>query len=229
MCDKTDVALNRLQKLIDGSGKTRQQIANDLYCDTSTITKHYKGDRNITTEYLVKYAKYFGVSVDYLLGLSNTPSYDTNLRAVCDYTGLSNDAVKTLHKFSDNKYMYDEVLNLFLGKKCSSDFCYFCGLIMEYKSNYEELVDFKEKIIKTHRQRAITDIDKIVDLSIQLDVIRDNRDICEFRLQKIIHEFLNTYCDEILEREMDIDYDYIEYYNFTQDLIDNRGKSNGDN
>ena len=69
--------LARFRALVDRE-KTRNGIAKKmteqgLDCKISTINKHYNGDRKISTEYVIKYAKYFGVSTDYLLGLSNVP------------------------------------------------------------------------------------------------------------------------------------------------------------
>ena len=50
MCDK-NITTVRLRQLIENSGKTRKEIAEQLKCDTSTITKHYNGDRDITTDF----------------------------------------------------------------------------------------------------------------------------------------------------------------------------------
>ena len=97
MCDKSGVNLQRFKKLIDDSGKSRQELAEIFGCDTSTITKHYNGDRGITTDYLIKYAEYFGVSADYLLGLSDVPTTNAEIQAICKYTGLSYAAVERLH------------------------------------------------------------------------------------------------------------------------------------
>lgn len=99
---KSTFRLERLRELIDQSGKTRQELADLLGCDNSTITKHYNGDRSVTTKYLIKYARHFGVSADYLLGLSDTKTSDTTLRSVCDYTGLSEEVVETLSKYREN-------------------------------------------------------------------------------------------------------------------------------
>lgn len=52
--------------------------------------------RNVGAEDIAKLAKHYGVSADYLLGLSNTPSTDLEIKAVCDYTGLSTASVKRL-------------------------------------------------------------------------------------------------------------------------------------
>lgn len=104
----TDKKLERLRKLIDNSGKTRQELATALECDTSMVTKHYNGDRAVSVDFLVKYARYFNVTTDYLLGLSESQTTDTNLNAVCKYTGLSENVVQ---KIQDRKK------NIFF-KKC---------------------------------------------------------------------------------------------------------------
>ena len=98
ICDKNSVIIERFQELVNSSGKTRQTIAKDLSCDTSTVTKQYNGDMNISVDYLVKYAKYFNVSTDYLLGLTNEATNNTEMRAITDYTGLSGKAINNLNK-----------------------------------------------------------------------------------------------------------------------------------
>ena len=100
---KNSFNLENLRKLIDT--KTREEIATALKCDTSLITKHYNDQRIITVDYLIKYAGYFNVSVDYLLNKTdNKIAVDTDegklIRSICDYTGLSENAVNRLHSFS---------------------------------------------------------------------------------------------------------------------------------
>ena len=74
---KETMELGRFRKLVDKEksrdSMSKKMAEQGLSCNTSTITKHYNGDRSISTEYVIKYAKYFGVSTDYLLGLSNVP------------------------------------------------------------------------------------------------------------------------------------------------------------
>lgn len=49
-------------------------------------------------ESLYKLAKYFGVSSDYLLGLTDVQTVSTDLRAVCEYTGLNESALKQIER-----------------------------------------------------------------------------------------------------------------------------------
>lgn len=56
----------KLTKLIDNSGKTRQEIADDLgFRSKSNVTYYEKSDKLPKTEILLKFCKYFGVSLDY--------------------------------------------------------------------------------------------------------------------------------------------------------------------
>ena len=211
MCDKTDIALNRLQKLIDGSGKTRQQIANDLYCDTSTITKHYKGDRNITTDYLVKYAKYFGVSVDYLLGLSNTPSYDTNLRAVCDYTGLNEKAVNTL-KLDLSKNCVVDILNFLLSSEGFSDFYDLCNSLSALPNYYSRLAGYKQYIIKEYNYHDEIPKEKQEHYDEDLYIYFENKkylDLNIFNIEQAIQNIQEKYSGNKYIKYRDINADSI--------------------
>lgn len=93
MIDKIGIVLVRLRNLIDNTTVSRKVIADKIGCDVSTVTKHYNGDRNLTIDYVIKYAKYFNVSADYLLGLSEAKTSDKDLQYVCNFTGLSEESV----------------------------------------------------------------------------------------------------------------------------------------
>ena len=115
LSDKNSICLDRLKKLIDTT--TREEIAKSLNCDTSLITKHYNGDRNITLDYAVKYAKYFDVSLDYLAGISNekialNDEKGILLRKIYEYTGLSSHAVEILETLKSFGYTnYCDLIN----------------------------------------------------------------------------------------------------------------------
>ena len=44
-------------------------------------------------------ADFYGVSLDYLLGKTDIKSFDTDLKSVCEYTGLSEQAVENIWSF----------------------------------------------------------------------------------------------------------------------------------
>ena len=99
------VDTQRLKSLID-TIKSRQIIADEIGCDVSTITKHYNGNNPVDLEMLYKYANYFGVSTDYLLGLSDVATVDDVEEVVycknCKFRYTHTCFAK--HETSDNDY-----------------------------------------------------------------------------------------------------------------------------
>lgn len=101
MCDKMNITVARLRQLIDETELPRQAIADEMGCDVSTITKHYNGTRNLTIDFIAMYARYFNVSSDYLLGLSEVRTVSPDTAMICRVTGLDDKAVRTLSEIND--------------------------------------------------------------------------------------------------------------------------------
>lgn len=99
-----------LKQAIDNSRMTREQIADKVQCDTSTITKYYNGDRCPKADVIIKLAKLFNVSTDYLLGITRTATTDKDMRFICDYTGLDEKTVKILNTLKENDKYINSVM-----------------------------------------------------------------------------------------------------------------------
>ena len=61
----------RIRDMREDSDLTQREIAEYLHCDQSLYSKYERGERVIPLEVIVKLAKYYGTSVDYLLGLTD--------------------------------------------------------------------------------------------------------------------------------------------------------------
>lgn len=101
MCDKYGVILERFKEY--ARNYTREEIAKGINCDTSLVTKHFNGDRSITIDYAIKYAKFFNITVDYLVGLSDVATPDTDMLAISKYTGLNGQTISFLHDWVERK------------------------------------------------------------------------------------------------------------------------------
>ena len=66
-----------------------------------TFTKYLHDGAECGIFYLKKIANYYGVSTDYLLGLTDVKAPETNLRAICEYTGLTETAVEAIRLFKE--------------------------------------------------------------------------------------------------------------------------------
>ena len=69
-----DIMLDRLYELRKARNITQQRLAVDLGVDQASISSYESGKYLPTVEVLIKIAHYFGVSTDYLLGLSDVKS-----------------------------------------------------------------------------------------------------------------------------------------------------------
>lgn len=76
-------------------------LAKKLGIHPHMISFYVNGDRVPKIERLIEMSKIFGVTVDYLIGNTDTPTMDNDIRLICDYTGLSSDFVEMLHEHND--------------------------------------------------------------------------------------------------------------------------------
>lgn len=104
--DTMEYFSERLKKLREEKGISQTELGEALGISRSSISFYEKSERVPDIELLSDMARYFEVPVDYLLGLSNAKSTnEPELKAICDYTGLSEEAVKILHEqINDNGY-----------------------------------------------------------------------------------------------------------------------------
>ena len=61
----------RIRDLREDQDLKQKQIAEYLLCDKSLYSKYERGERELPLRLAVKLAEYYGVSMDYLLGLTD--------------------------------------------------------------------------------------------------------------------------------------------------------------
>ena len=86
----------KLKKLRKAEGMTQQVLADEFNIKQDDISRYENDKQELNLYILSLYCKRFKVSADYLLGLTENPTVDTDVRAVCDYTGLSEEAIHCL-------------------------------------------------------------------------------------------------------------------------------------
>lgn len=235
MCDK-NITTVRLKQLIENSGKTRKEIAEQLKCDTSTITKHYNGDRDITTDFLIKYANLFDVSADYLLGLSDTPTTDKDIQFICDYTGLSERAIEVLSIYNNNKRTKNKLTPIINKLLKSHKLPFICWCIDDFSEAIEQKNNVLDCLMTEDLRLSENNEDK-ENVIEQYKKLTDKADLSLFRLQETITDFTKICCwntlKEVYKKE-DIFNDVINnYIGEEEDVFVNYlevdGENNGNN
>lgn len=86
----------RLGELRNEKGLSQEELSSAVQIDRGTIAKYETQKRIPSYEHLTSFAVFFGVSTDYLLGLTDNKTTNTELQSVCEYTGLSDTAIQAL-------------------------------------------------------------------------------------------------------------------------------------
>jgi transcriptional regulator with XRE-family HTH domain len=63
----------RIRDLREDNDLTQSQIAKYLMCDQSLYSKYERGERAVPLEIIVKLAKFYKTSVDYIVCLTDDP------------------------------------------------------------------------------------------------------------------------------------------------------------
>lgn len=99
--------LRRFRELSNKSNKSYDELAAEFGATRQTVSKWITGESIPNIDALFKMAKFFNVSTDYLLGISNTVSADANVKAAMEYTGLTEAAIERLHGGFDYPEYYE--------------------------------------------------------------------------------------------------------------------------
>lgn len=110
----------RLKSARVKAGQTQEDIAKLLRVQRQVISYFENGSRTPNIDDLIKLAEIFGTSTDYLLGLTDAQSTDLEVKYICDYTGLSEEAVSELHNnkelingCNDERAIIDETIRMY--------------------------------------------------------------------------------------------------------------------
>lgn len=85
---------SRIMQLRYARGESQEDVANGIGESRETVRNWEVGTRKLKAESIIKLARYFDVSSDYLLGLSDVKAANADTQAVCEYTGLSEAALQ---------------------------------------------------------------------------------------------------------------------------------------
>lgn len=177
----------RLRKLIEDNNITQNQLSGILGKTRQAINNYTLGNTAPDADTLIKLSEYFNVSVDYLIGVSNVKTIDKDIKFICDYTGLSENAVKKLHLLkieSVQGYIESDIeikgFTELVKKKIIEDE----EMINSTKRDAKELLDLLSKLIEDGKHN-------IFDVIIELELYLKKLD-SDLRLYNFVNENAET-------------------------------------
>lgn len=98
----------RIRALRENLGLTQLDLAKELNVKRQTVAQWENGERDLKTGYIIALAKFFNVTSDYLLGLSD---YKTETKAdIGMITGLSDKNIDFLTSIQDKEHKSNEAI-----------------------------------------------------------------------------------------------------------------------
>lgn len=104
----------RLKTLRKERGITQQQLADGVGISKGGLSYYENAGRTPDISILERFADYFGVTTDYLLGRTNAQTQKAKLQAVCNHTGLSDKSVNLLSDLKEKSPAQLRVINFLL-------------------------------------------------------------------------------------------------------------------
>lgn len=193
MSDKKSsvILLNRLQQTLLKIGNTNEEIADVLGCDHSTINKWYNGKLTPSLDKIVSICEKANVSIDYLCGFRQEPTNNAKISDICDYTGLSEEAIKVLavNQSEQNKSDYT-----------FKDFALFKDILNELICSPEVVntiteLHTKMLIFKNFSYKAIKDFYDLLELK---DKNASSADVSMENIRESIEKYIKNKMSQII-------------------------------
>lgn len=183
--------------------ETQQMAANKIGVSRQNIGKWLTGSTTPDIDTLCRIADAYNVSTDYLLGRTPNKTINPTLQAVCEYTGLTQEAVynisalNKLHrrtKNTTNPVTVSENINLFIG---SDNFEFIFFAIHSYLLTYFEKTKAINSVIQKDKkyEEEYKKGQHRLYLSTKNDEIRKLQDEIDFTKWRLTQSFLDCIDD----------------------------------
>ena len=187
-----------LRKLMSDSGFTQADLAAHLGFSRQSVSAYMDGSASPSPTTIVAIARFFNISTDYLLGESKTNSRDANLQSVCQFTKLSESAVRRILDLQNNES--------FLGNDCAVSMAELLSMILENSCFVPMMEDFQlclDSIYRMENGQHHTDPsdqqtinDTILALRKQTSV--DFIVLPDYEIQNYYRSQVEEYCSQLI-------------------------------
>ncbi len=199
----------RLAFLREEMGLRRQDVADAIGISRASLEYYEKGKRKPDVDILIRLASFYGVSTDYLVGMSYfrmSANENEKLKIVCDFTGLSEESIKYLLIACDNESRND--LNEIMQ---TGIYQYLSSMVRQYRMNIHTEMDCLKLLLDQENTKPIDAFmrfdakneEEFTLFKIQKEVIDRIRYVCREDIEK---------CEELRKQVFEKDHDLVKEY-----------------
>lgn len=168
----------RIRDLRNQRGVSQAVLAKTLNVSKSTIGLYEAGETLPDAQTLRALAEYFGVSGDYLLGLSNVQTRDPDISTACNITGLSELTIRRLNVLRDS--VTSDGLSALIN---DPKFIMFCGEIGHFTEIVAAAKEYEETTPYTLEYIKPNDIERA-----RRGIFMIGYDVCEYQRKSLTQE-----------------------------------------
>ena len=173
----------RLRKLIDDRGTTITAVSKELGISRQAVSQYADGTAQPNVDKLVSIAKFFGVSSDYLVGLSNYEQRSTGELTAADM-GILDEAAQQLAK---DKRDHAGVSGMYLSMLAKSpQFSSFAFAISDYIGAVDRAHKWGHTLSGIYEERKNVRIKRFLLSEALFDVLNDCIEPPDFSTKEII-------------------------------------------
>lgn len=118
MVTKNNTFSNRLKNLMSEQNLTQDSLAKSIGISRQAIAQYLEGTTQPKADKIYTLAKYFNVSADYLLGLSEISTTNETIQGIHNKTGLSS---QSIIKLITEKHLQDFSISNFISSIIEND------------------------------------------------------------------------------------------------------------
>lgn len=196
----------RIARLMHENQYTNKALAEEINVSPTTIQKILrKSEFSPSMRDIVKIAKVFNVSVDFLVGNTKEKSPNISIQAINRTLGLTDDAIKALKNFHDEhsgKHNIDLECD-FLDEFITSGYLFkACELAIEhaevdYFKEIDSEIKYRENLLKTDTANADIHIAELKRLKIERQEQTEKSEFKVWKIMRVLEEGIYEAIDSL--------------------------------
>lgn len=181
-------------------------VAQDLGLSRQTISNFVNGRYKPVGDNLEKLADYFNVSTDYILGRTDVKSPNTSIIGVCEYLGLTEQAVNSLQEASKFHNKLSDFIENHLIKLISQIMILSenSATFLEYRATHPTIQsdEYEQIKIDAIRYRATLVFEEILDYYDMRIAKNEEYEKSKEQGQKIDDDFYKQHIKDVIKKAM---------------------------
>jgi len=168
--------------------------SNEMGMPYGTFNKYLRNAAECPITSLKKLSVYYGVSTDFLLGITDVETPDIDLKSICEYCGLNDVSTELLHALKENDIAVSSLISELL---CNNDFLDMARNILSLKNDSKQMRQSVTNYIEKGSSICFSDKDLDVSRYAVHRALEKILDGYDFRCDSDYHDIENKVVDRI--------------------------------